>query len=447
MQTEKKVHYTQKKSNLTVWIAVCICILIYLVIRFINYADDGENKLYEVTASWADSYSNMQYTALALREETVVSSNSSGYVNFFAADATPVSVGSKTYVIDKNGELSSRLAETGTNQALLNENELDDIKDIIFENDIVYDRDSYYETYSFKNQVESQILDMINSNVFDAFEGSDDTDSYDIYSSDISGIILHNVDGFEQYSADSISASLFRRENYNKTIIKSNDQIKSGDPVYKIVTSEEWNLVIQLDDISKFEDCTYVTIRFLKDGITTEGSFETKTAAGVNYGIITLDKYMIRYLSDRYLQIQIDGDQVSGLKIPQTAVCEKYFYLIPVEFATSGGNSTGIGFLKKSDDISEYVDCEILKETESYYYVDTSVFDDGDILIRPETNDEYKIGAKDVLQGVYLLSGNDYVFVPIDIISESNGYYIISSDGIQIYDRILEDASEKNDQR
>ncbi len=458
MSEEKTRTSTRSKNgrsrlNVNVWIIIGVIILIYLIVRFCTYFLSDTTSLYEVVSGSTEGRFNTQYTALVLREETVVNAAKTGYVNFFIGDATPVSVGAQTYVIDESGELSARLEEASRNQTILDENELRQIKNTIYDFDTSYDPNSYYDTYYFKYRLESQVLDLINSNVFGNLNSGVSGTSegtYTIGTSEISGIMQHSVDGFEGLTEDDIEAAMFRRANYSKKIIKSNDLIEEGAPVCKVVTSENWKLIIQLSSEDAYEDLDYVTIEFLSDGIMIDAPFETFTKAGARYGMISLDKYMIRYISDRYVSIQIVSDTVSGLKIPKSAVGEEQFYIIPVEFMTQGGNSTGNGFIKQvinSDGTTsvDFTDCQIFKLTDEYAYVSVNDFESGDILIQPDTNIQYKITAKENLQGAYISAGGNYSFTIVDILGEENGFYIVSeytSGGLRIYDQILKDASE-----
>lgn len=442
-----------KRSRLNIWIIIVAIILIYLIVRFCTYFFGNDSSLYEVMNGSAEGRFNSQYTALALRTEEVVTSVDTGYINFFVGDAIPVHVDEQTYVIDESGELSARLEEASRNQTVLNENDLRQIKSTIYDFDTSYSPDNYYDTYYFKYKMQSQILDLINSNVFDSLNNgmsSAAAGSYSIARSEVSGIMQHSIDGFEGYSLDDVEAAMFRRANYNKQIIKSNDLVDKDEPIYKVVTSETWNLVIQLNDEDDYEDLSYVTIAFLNDGVQAEAAFDTFTKAGSKYGVITLNKYMIRYISDRYVQIQILSDSVSGLKIPKSAVADKPFYIIPTEFMTQGGDSSANGFLKQVDGANgsmsvQFVPTDIYKTTDEYCYVDMSAFDQGDVLVHPETNVQYKVTARENLQGAYLDSAGNNIFRVVDIIGEDNGYYIVSTNtpfGLRVYDQILKKAPD-----
>ncbi len=427
--------------------AVLVLILIYFVFYFGSYLYSGEAELYEIVSGSTDSGIDSSYTALALRSETVIESVSTGYVNFFVADSTPVNVGARLYVIDESGELSERLEEAAQNSAILDENDLSEIRTVIYDFDTSYDRTSYSDVYNTKNRIASRILDLLNSSVFSSISSdvsSSDT-TYTIETADISGYMIHSIDGFEDATVDSVDASMFRENNYSRTIIKSNDYVEQGDSICKIVTSEEWSLVFQIDDSSDFDGKSSLSFTFTSDDVSAYGDFSTFTRAGTTYGVITLDKYLVRYISDRYIDIEISSDSENGLTVPKTAVTEQQFYKIPIEYATMGGDSNSTGFLKQTGSTTEFITPEISYEDDEYYYVSTSLLESGDILVQSETNEQFTVSEKANMTGVYVYESGSYVFTIVDILGENGSYYIVKSGvsySLSIYDQILKDYSD-----
>ena len=82
--------------------------------------------------------------------------------------------------------------------------------------------------------------------------------------------------------------------------------------------------------------------------MTTSGQFSIVTGAdGNTYGKLDFDKYMVQFVSDRYVDFEIVSDKVDGLKIPLSAVTSKDFFLIPTEYLSKGGDSNESGFFKE----------------------------------------------------------------------------------------------------
>ena len=236
-------------------------------------------------------------------------------------------------------------------------------------------------------------------------------------------------------------------------MIRTNDLLAEGDPVYKVITSEDWKIVIQIDDPELFADMEYVDIEFLKDNITATAGISTFTKAGNTYGVLTLDKYMIRYLSDRFLQIKIKDSTPEGLKVPKTAVTERQYYTIPVEYLTQGGNSNGYGFNKEviGEDGSTsvtYITPNIIRTTDTTCYVDTADLEPGDVLVMPESGSRYQVGQKENLEGVYTVNNGFAAFRLIETIGENNSFYIISpklQGGVRLYDQVIRHGDKVNE--
>ena len=444
---EEKKH---KNNGLKIFfgILICIFVLAYMGYQVASYFFSGSISLYQVTSGSSESSYESQYTALILRQETVITSEKSGYINFFVGDSTPVSAGEDTYLIDKSGTLYEELSQAASSVAVFNEEELLEIKNTICDFDTTFSEDTYSDVYNFKYKLESQLLDLIYSSAFESLGA--DLSSYDVISSEISGIMIHSTDGFEDVDADDMQASYFRQTNYERDMVTSNEYVEAGDAVYKVVTSEEWQLVIQIDDADAFEDISSLEVEFLKDGITATCDFYMYTSAGFTYGVLTLDKYMYRYVSDRYIQISLTDSSVKeGYMIPASSVSSQQFYIVPSQYLTTGGNSSSYGFLIQSEDTDgstsvQFVVPDIVKTTDEYVYVSSDFLDEGDVIVQTDTNETYTVRAKENLEGVYVSENGSYSFECVEITGSNGDYYIVDPDSssISLYDNIVYDAKK-----
>ena len=431
-------------------------ILLYLVVYFCVYFFGSRTLIYEVAPGSVASKFENQYTAIALREEQVVGAEGTGYVNFFVGDATPVRAGENTYILDGSGKISAKLEEAAKDQSILSDENLAKIRSTIYEFDSSFDPMNYSDVYAFKYRIQSQIMDLINGSVFDNInkdlqEMGDNT--YQIVKSDTAGVVMHNIDGFEGKTPDKLESSDFKKTNYQKQIIKNNSLVAEGDPVYKLATSENWKLVIQIKDATAFDDMPYVNVEFLKDNIVADVDVETFTKAGNTYAVLSLSKYMIRYLGDRFLSIRIVDSTQDGLQVPKTAVTERQYYAIPVEYLTQGGNSNDEGFNKevisKEDGSTSvtFVTPKLLRtaDDEKHVFVDTSEFQAGDVLVMPESGNRFQVGEKQNLKGVYTVNNGFATFALVEIIGENTTFYIIAprtNNGVRIYDQVIRNGDK-----
>ena len=82
--------------------------------------------------------------------------------------------------------------------------------------------------------------------------------------------------------------------------------------------------------------------------------------------------------------------------------------------------------------------------TEAVYYVDKDVFHDGDVLVQPDSNTRFTIGATATLDGVYCINKVYAVFRKISIIDQNEEYCIVDSGttfGISQYDYIVRNGN------
>ena len=135
----------------------------------------------------------------------------------------------------------------------------------------------------------------------------------------------------------------------------------------------------------------------------------------------------------------------SGLKIPNSAITKKEFYVIPKNYFMKGNDSDSEGIMVKRNGGNEFVSPTIYYETDDAYYIDDEKVDAKDYILRPNSSEEYRIDTKtDELQGVYNVNKGYAVFKQIVILNQNKEYAIVdknTSYGISLYDRIALDGS------
>ena len=269
----------------------------------------------------------------------------------------------------------------------------------------------------------------------------------------------------ESRFAAGVGSRLYRlpqnQNSYHETDLKTSDKVKAGDDIYTIITDERWSLLIPLSDrqVEKLKDRSTIRVKFLKDDMTQNGDFSIITIDGDKYGQIDFNKGLIRYASDRFLDIELVTNTVVGLKIPLTSIVTKDFYVIPSRMATTQDNQTGFTLYEGKNkttfkNVSIYAsidDSSVSKlavdeaEQPQIYYVDKSSFKEGDALINTDTGEKYVIGETDTLEGVYCINKGYAVFRRIEILDENEEYAIVSKNttyGLSRYDHIVRNADK-----
>ncbi len=245
--------------------------------------------------------------------------------------------------------------------------------------------------------------------------------------------------------------SNFDKTNYTSAHFSSGNKVEKGSPLYKAINNDEWNIVIKLNkkDLKKYKKVTNITIKFLKDNLTTTANLDIiKGADGNRYGVITLAKYVVRYATDRFLNIEIVEQPKVGLKIPKSAVVSNELYVIPKEYSKKGEDDVSIGFNVQSSERrssdSEIYYPPIAYQDEHNYYVSKSYFKEGDVITKSDSHSNYVVERTRKFVGVYNINNGYTVFKIIQILDTIDEYYIVAKEnnGLKIYDRIVLEAAK-----
>lgn len=441
----------RKKWNINIGVIIFGVIFVYLVVTVLMYATAKHVSSYEVREG--SILKDTSYTGLVLREETVIGAEADGYINYFAPEGSKV--GRKTNVYSISSEKLDFSSQENTEESEdsgLTSEERDSIIQKAQSFSENFQNNKYEDTYTFKDSIENilssstaqsrqaQLSAMIESG----------QEGLTTYAASDDGIIVYSVDGYEDFAMDQVTADMISRADYQKTELFNNTKVKSGDPAYKLVTNEEWTLVIQLDEemTKELADTTSVKVRFTKDDQTTWAGFQIYNTEDADLGFLTFDHSMVRYVGERFLDIELILEDETGLKIPKSSVTEKEFYIIPEDYITLGGNSSQSGVLVQSDgeDASFHAVDVYYRDSETgMVYLNMDELKKGDVLIKPDSADTYTISEKASLQGVYNINKGYAEFKPVEILCESEEYYIVESGndyGLTNYDHIALDGSE-----
>lgn len=434
-----------RRSGNTVSVILFGMLFLYIFTYAYRYFTKDRISIYEVTVQGTITREE-QYTGVILRDETVYRTDVAGYVNYYLREGERAAVGDMIYTLDESGHISELLFAENSNA--LKEADLTELKKEISTYCMNYNAMDFEEIYNFKVDLDYSVLELAGQNNIANLEQilkESGTGFFKKHTADATGTVAYYTDGMELLTREQISAETFVIENYKKESVKSSDLLENGGAAYKLITSNEWSVVFPIDEefLSRYGDKTSLEVHFVKDDFQTVADFEMFTNASGVFGVLSFDRYMLRYLSDRYLTFEIIDEVETGLKIPITAVTEKSFYTVPVDYLAKA--DTGNVFYLETYDangaaITKNVEARIYQKTDNFYYVDMSSFNPGDTLVKPDSNEHYKIGITSPLKGVYSVNQGYTIFRQIEIISENEEYYIIktgTSYGVSLYDHII----------
>lgn len=453
-KTNKKIIRYKKPKNINIGMIVFAVIFIYLIVVLIQYMIKPKTQMYEVLDG--DIANDSFYTGVIIRNETVVNSDYSGYINYYLREKQKASVGNLVFTIDENGSMTEYLNQLSGDESRLSSENLKELKSLLSNFSRSYEDSKFSEIYDINTTLNSMLMEYININTLQELNSSGNEEnaiSFQKCYAKISGVVVYSTDGMEGINTEQISAETFSRENYQKTTYSGGQLISAGSPAYKVITDDSWSVVIPLseEELPEYTDVTSVSLHFPEKNLDAVAGFSVFTGTdGASYGKIDLNKYMIQFAGERFVEVEVKNSQATGLKIPKTALTSKDFYVIPASFLTTGGDSSEEGFYKEvyaNDGSSsiEFIVADIYRSTEEYYYVSTEDFQDGDYIVLPDSNERYQVGAKEAIQGVYNINRGYAVFKQIEILDENSDYCIVKKNmeyGLRSYDHIVLDASQ-----
>ena len=157
---------------------------------------------------------------------------------------------------------------------------------------------------------------------------------------------------------------------------------------------------------------------------------------------------MVRYISERYIDIEIIFNQVSGLKIPTSALLQKDFYKIPIQYLIEDNRSYESGFYCERVDeegnlVADFRTTGIYYQDDAYFYVSTEDFQLGDYIGKINSNNKderFQIGATGKLDGIYNVNKGYTQFEIVKILHKNKDYCIVQENfeySVDLYDNIV----------
>lgn len=454
MAGKKVVRYRRRPKAAAIIFGI---VLVYIICFISIYVSKAKVQTYEVEVG--SLMNNASFTAVALRQEEVYNSSYSGDINYYQREGTRVMTNDTVYTVDETGRVSEILAQytSGEGNKLSDEN-LAVIKNTLTNYITEYDDNDFSAVYDLKSDLNATVLQSINENIMANLDSIvTSTGSQDLFKTvkaEKPGIVVYSVDGYEGVTEETIGNVDFKKESYDKQNLKTEKLIAANDSAYKLITSENWTLMFPITqtDIDKYSLSSKdtISIKFTKDNITGTFPFKIVNNGKNSYGRITLSKYMIRYATERFLDIEIIVSGKSGIKVPVSAVTENEFYKIPKDYLITNGEKGNYGFfVEKNNNEGQmtqvFQGVDIYKSTDDCVYVKKSELTAGTSIIKMDSNDRFVVGPVEKLKGVYCVNTGYTVFKLVEIIDGNNEYYIVKqslSHGVSIYDRIILDADK-----
>ena len=460
---QNNIRKYRKPLNLNIGMLIFAVIFVYVIVCVIIYFQTGHIVRYEVKKGALAT--NNIYRGIALRNETVVSTDSAGYVNYYANEGERVAAYDLVYIVDETGRLSAELENINLGENVLNEKQLLEFRSELVNFSHGFDREEFSGIYDFKNSLNNTVQKLANVNMLESIErlntGSGIANIVDRCYAPRTGVVSYWVDGYENLTADQVTEEVFDKKAYEekKTQLLGNTLLERGDTAYKLATDEKWSVVIPIEDAERgaeLEEEQYIKVRFLKNQYESWGEVKLlNNGDGKHYLQLTFTNSMITFVNERFLEIELMVNEDTGLKIPNSAIVDKEFYLIPEAYVVPEGDN-GKGqvlrqYVMENGDISSKL-YEISlysydKDTKEYY-VDATILDEGNILLKEDGQETFMVSRRATLTGVYNVNNGYADFRQINILAQNDEYAIVKANtqyGLNVYDYIALNAKAVHD--
>ncbi|MDD3174323.1 MAG: HlyD family efflux transporter periplasmic adaptor subunit [Herbinix sp.] len=441
MSDQNKVVKFKKRKSINIGIVVFLILFLYIAINVYIYFTKDQLSIYEVQEG--STAVDNRVTALILRQEKLIYSDKAGYVLYYQKDGARVAKNSSIYSVNDSQVYNADSSEEAI--VLTDKNEAE-IKHDISTLKKSFSNDNFVSIYDFQENLQSTVSDVLNSSLVNDGQALGNVSGS--VTSQESGIIAYYMDNFETVTSNDVTTDMFNLKNYQKTNLRTIEKISKNTPVYKMISSENWNLILPLtkDQYDKLSDKDRVRFTILENDIKMLASLELSKKGSDYFAVLSMNKDLSNYLGERYLEIELNFDSVEGLKIPLTSVVEKDFYEVPITYFTQGGDSKEKGLIQvvynKNGDIDTlFVPTEIYYQDDDNAYIDTQLFEPGTKIqasVKKNT-DQYTISKMVKLSGVYNVNLGYAVFKYIEILYQNEEYCIVSkntTNGLSAYDHI-----------
>jgi hypothetical protein len=430
-------------------------IIIYIVVILVTYFQTTPIKGYEVQMGSLSI--SKTYTGIAIRSEELLESPYTGYINYYIREGERVSSRDTVYSIDESGKLASMINSNDSEDNAYTDDDLSDLRSEVIQFERGFDANDFSKVYDFKYDLEGAVIKLANSNVYKSLETINSSSlgtMVSLCTTGKSGYIVYSIDGYEGLTADDVTAECFDQDAYEKTRVNNNDLVETNSTVGKLVTDENWSLVIPVDSekAAELEEEQYVNVKFIKTQDSSWGKVTIHELEDGIYAELSFSNSCVSFCTDRYVDIEIEEDEEEGLKIPNSAIAQKEFFIIPAEYMTKGGSLGEYGVMKEKYDEEGnvqyvFVETTVYSSDDEEFYVDNTNLDVGDYIQKPDSTEKMAISKSGTLTGVYNMNKGYADFKQITVLAQNDEYSIVSSNtqyGLTVYDRIVLDAESVN---
>ena len=455
---------TKMKRHYSVSFGIFLCLFaIYILVLFIQSFTKEHVSIYEVSQKQIADNENLR--GIIMREENLVTAEQAGYISYYVGEGAKLSVSTTVYSIAKKEPVTETVAEMETDDVTLSEEDTKNIRASIAGYRENFTLSNYQQISNFRYNIENTLLELsdvsLSKNLQKIKKENAGTEGFSLVKAVQTGIISFATDGYESLNIDDIDENTFKEMKDNWEQLRTDKKVKSGTPVYRIVTSEKWSLLVPLTktQYQKIIKKDTIVVKIKKDNISMTPSVQAFTSEGKYYANLHFDKYMIHYLNNRYLDIELEFNNATGLKIPLSSILQKKCYVVPGDFITKGNteknrNKLGVVSVSYTEDGNSQINFTPVdiyyRDEENRYYIDTKVLPAGTTILKngKVEGEQMQLAETKELDGVYNCNLGYCRFRYVNILYDNQGYAIVESGNtysLSNYDHIILNPNKISD--
>lgn len=426
-------------------------IFLYMGLQVLLYISKEKISLYEVEKSTLTQDNTCE--GMILRKETVVRAKKSGYVSYYLPDGERVAKGMPVcFTSVDHVVMQQNTVETEA----MSRRVMQEMESSLVQFQRIYANERFFEAHNLWQKLEELVFDaQLEQNEESLNQAK--IAGHTVHQASKSGILSYTLDGLEQKKQSEITTQDFVKEQIEKKNLRKNKKIKQNQVLYKLITTENWRVILQLskEQAQKIQqEDGVIEIKFPKNQQKIKTAIRCYQREDAYFGEIQLDRYMNDFIEDRFIDLELLFDTAEGFKIPRSAVGKKRFYCVPLSYLVYD-KSGEKGLLKEvyqNGKIGEqFVTLSQYDQDNVYAYIEVAEkkkeneIQAGDWIYHPETKKRMKIKNAVWITGVYSMNQGYPIFRRIEKIAENEEYCIVKMDtpcGINLYDHVLLNADQ-----
>lgn len=457
MAKERNLIKFRTRREVNIGLVIAFGVLILLVINIYRYATTPHLSLYEVQEGSAGK----EETAIAmiLRDETVYRTEHAGYLNYYYREGARVTKNANIYSVNDSSELQDIL-NLNEETSALTVNDLNRLKGSIRSFYADYSDTMFSECYTLREEFLSDYLRYRDVSVLDVLADKQTTgQAFLTVQTPQSGVVSYFSDLYDGYTKEMLTGEEFTEEKRTVPEYRKQTGISAIDSfAYKLISKENWQLVIQVSEEGLKRIRTEgekVIFKISGDSVLYEQNYEELHIGGTTYLLVEMERYGSDYINERFVDVTLFLSAKEGLKIPETSILEKELYQIPERFVMHGGGEedvVGVSIERYDAESGEirpdFQPITPLFFENGYYYVSKDDIDSDQYInsaglaTEPERAMLYSFLTR--MEGVYNMNKGYAVFRRIERITDIEDYVLVRAGlagGVSLYDHIVLDVS------